>query len=321
MGCWNKTCGLTSLHITAGSPVYVFVLEDKRDDSHCYTTSLYRPLLLPFTSEYNDYGGGENSSGVALNLILSAIREDLDELDVGDNEYHDIAVTKKDFSEELFFEAVHEDRLSVRGTKLQFTMFRKDVVDDILANYKVEEYVGDGKGTHGWGNNYISYGFKEIIADLPALLDLMRNPDEELLPFLKDIPAERRQQFIARTLSFERLHHYRSVNKAARYLQGDAYRYSRLVDVKLIAGEMLAENEDAKLIELLTDYLKGVFIDSFMHSTRKTWIPGGHEGSQDNDADAHRFLCKTIVAALDREKAEYDAENLSEEELEELENE
>lgn len=320
MGCWNKTCGLSNLHIGAGDPVYVFVLEDKRDDSMCYTTSLYRPLLLPFQSEYNDYGGGENSSGIVLDLILSAITEDLDELEVGDNQCHDIAVKKKGFDEELFFEAVHEDRLSVRGTKLTFTMFRKDIMDDILNNYQVERYVGDGKGTHGWGNNYIQYGFKDIVADLPVLIKSLTEGSDEEFEFLKDLPEEQRARFRLRMMGFDSLHKLRGTNKAADWLQGDSYRYSRLVDAKLIASDMLAASEYDKLTEFLTQHLKAVYVDSFMHAARKTWIPGGHEGSQNTDQDAHRFLCKAIVGALDREKAEYDDENLSEEELKELEN-
>lgn len=327
MGCWNKTCGLSNLHITAGSPVYVFVLEDRRDDSHCYTTSLYRPLLLPFQSEYNDYGGGENSSGIALNLILSAIQEELVELDVGDNQYHDIAVKKKDFSEELFFEAVHEDRLAIQGrfsaepTKLQFTMFRKDIVDDILNNYRVEKYVGGGNGTHGWGNNYIQYGFNDIVADLPVLVDMLTTGSDEDFEFLKDLPEEQRARFRLRMMGFDSLHRLRDTNKAAAWLQADNYRYSRLVDIKLIASDMLAAGETDKLIELLTEHLKAIYIDSFMHSARKTWIPGGHEGSQNSEQEAHRFLAKSIVSALDRENAEWDDENLSEAELAELENE
>ena len=28
MGSWNKTCGISNLHIYAGTPVYVFVLQE-----------------------------------------------------------------------------------------------------------------------------------------------------------------------------------------------------------------------------------------------------------------------------------------------------
>ena len=103
MGCWNKTCGLTNLHITAGQKAYVFVLEKRDDDndSHCYSTHLYRPLLLPFETTYNDYGGGEDSTGVAFPLIMEGIKQRLHEMELGENEYHDIAVTKEAFGEEV----------------------------------------------------------------------------------------------------------------------------------------------------------------------------------------------------------------------------
>lgn len=88
MGCWNKTCGLSNLHIFGSDPVYVFVLESERDDSNCYTTSLFKPLLLPFESEYNDYGGGEDSGVPAFDLIMTSLKDQLVELEIGDNQYH-----------------------------------------------------------------------------------------------------------------------------------------------------------------------------------------------------------------------------------------
>lgn len=76
MGCWYKTCGLSNLHIPAGTPVYVFVLERRGNgiSDACYSTSMFAPLLLPFESEYNDYGGGENSKGVGFPYIMQALK-------------------------------------------------------------------------------------------------------------------------------------------------------------------------------------------------------------------------------------------------------
>lgn len=310
MGCWNKTCGLSNLHIYAGTPVYVFVMEEARDDSNCYTTSLFRPLLLPFESEYNDYGGGENSSGIAFELIMQALKDQLVEMPLGDNEYHDIAVSKDKFDEELFFEAVHENRLFIRDrysqdkTAVTFTMFRKDIVDDILANRVIEDYVGNGKGTGGWGNNYVYYKFADIAASVR--------------PLLEHLAAETQGQHeYLRGFIFDRLHKYRNQFRAASWLNNDTYRYSRLVDVRSLLGKAIELNTPEALDKaeaLAIEHLKGLFIDGFMHATRKTWIPGGHEGSQSASAGAHRLLANTIIAALDREKAEWLEENEGDEE-------
>src|SRR5574343_510783 len=143
MGCWNKTCGLTNLHITGDTEVYVFILEalDNTRKSKCYTTAFYKPLLLPFTSVYNEYGGGKLSSGLPFQLIMDSIKEKLQEVPLGDNQYHDIEVSKEKWGEELFFDAVHEDRLKLTtGSHIDFVMFRKDVVDHILDKWYTDEY-------------------------------------------------------------------------------------------------------------------------------------------------------------------------------------
>jgi len=104
MGCWNETCGLTNLHIRYGEPVVVFAIkENKVVDSRCYTTPFFSPIMMPFYSIYNDYGAGENSHGFGLEFVLNIMREKLVELDVGENQYHDIAVSREDFGEREFF--------------------------------------------------------------------------------------------------------------------------------------------------------------------------------------------------------------------------
>ncbi len=318
MGSWYKTCGLSNLHITPGTPTYVFVLEKNKDDNdHCYSTSLYRPLLLPFESEYNDYGGGENSKGPAYNLIMDCIKRHLHEMPLGENKYHDIAVTKEGFNEQMFFDAAHENRLFRIGSvdnpvPLTFTMFRKDVVDHILEDRVIEEYVGGGKGTHGWDNNYIRYGFKDIVADIRPLLN-------EAMEMISGMDEEDRAW--KTSSGFEYMFQYGHPNKAYKCMQGDSYRYSRIVDMKRVIskGLTIGTLEAINTLEtILTEHVKAAFIDGFMHAARKTWIPGGHEGSQQTSGGALRLLSNATLAVLDRERAEWLADNdVPEEEYEE----
>ena len=236
MGCWNKTCGLSNLHITHGTEAYVFVLEpNEAGDSHCYATHLYKPLLLPFVTEYNDYGGGENSSGPGFQIIMDSIASKLHEVELGENKYHDIAVTKDKFGEELFFEAVHEGRLFREGNysdpvKLEYVMFRKDVVDHILENRVIEKYVGDGKGTGGWGNNYIYYKFEDIVADILPML-------QEICELAASDSEDAQFRIFG---GFEYMFDYGHPNLAANWLRHDSYRYSRLVDMKIHIAKLFA---------------------------------------------------------------------------------
>lgn len=308
MGSWYKTCGLSNLHITPGTPVYVFVLEQGKNDSNCYTTSLYSPLLLPFESEYNDYGGGENSHGVAFDLIMNGIKKHLHEMELGENQYHDIAVTKEGFNEQMFFDAVHENRLFREGNyadpvPLSFTMFRKDVVEHILEHRVIEDYVGNGQGTCGYNNNYVQYKFKDVIAEIRPLLN-------EAMTILAKCDEDERA--FKSSGGFEYMFNYGHPNRAYKWLKGDSYRYSRVVDMKRVISKGLSIGtlEAINTLEaILTEHLKAIFIDGFMHSARKTWIPGGHEGSQSRSGSALRLLAGATLAVLDREKAEWLADN------------
>lgn len=106
----------------------------------------------------------------------------------------------------------------------------------------------------------------------------------------------------------DKIHNYRDDFLAAQWLNGDGHRYSRLVDIKRLIGEVVAKGtfESVNNIEpLIVEHLKGVYIDSFMHDARKIWIPGGHEGSQGYSGGALRILSAATIRALNKEKAEW----------------
>lgn len=288
--------------------MYVFVLEEGRDKTdRCYSTAFWRPLLVPFESEYNDYGGGENSSGIAFEMIMEAVGKHLTEVKTGENQYHNIAVKREGFGEEQFFEAVHEHRLTSRDRLIDFVMFRKDVVDHILENRVIEKYVGDGKGTCGWNNNYIKYKFEDVLADIPEFLNIVESK-------IKDAAAEESGQLRFQLMGgFSYLLDYNYPNKAFWYMRDDGYRFSRLFDSNDAIMKFLIDNKRSEAEELLKTMLIGKYIDSFMESTRRHWMPGGHEGSQSAEANDHRLLCNAIVTALDKEKAAHEEETCEDE--------
>lgn len=283
MGCWNKTCGLSNLHIYAGMPVYVFVLS-KKSYNPCGTKMMFNPCLLPFNSQYNDYGGGEQSNGFVFNLLMNSIKEKLVEVQVGENEYHDIAVTKHSFDETLFFDAIHEDRLRVilnsKEESLNFTMIRKDVVDSILKDWSSNHYVS--------GNGFIKISWEDI-----------QKCKHEFLLVMKSIGYQ-----TPSTLSQTIFSMADSGNIAAEYLSKHIIMIDQLKLVRFTYSilELLKEKRFDELDELISAAILGVFIDQFMISTRKHWHPGGHEGSQDNECSQHRLLSKCIIDLMNEEE-------------------
>lgn len=292
MGCWNKTCGLSNLHITAGTQVYVFMLErNKYDNDRCYSTAFWRPTLLPFLSEYNDYGGGENSHG-NINYIIDALKKSVVEMGVGENECHDIAVKADAMNEDLLFEAVHEGRLKIRDdvdqVQVDFTMIRKDVVDHICETWVQEQYVGEGMGKIGYQRNYIEYKYSDIVELLPAFIDGLMSCENSYDIYRK----------------FDRLDYN---DLLSRYIcSRKGYRYGTIVRVSDLVQQLVINGDRDEIESVLRDYLLGCFIDGFMQNCRKVWIPGCHEGSQSMEHEPYRVLNSAINNVLDAEQSEFD---------------
>lgn len=288
MGSWNKTCGLTNLHTCAGTPVYVFPLEKSNMHDRCYATAFWKPVLLPFEAEYNDYGSGEECEEFVLNYILNELRRQIVEMDVGENQYHDIAVKRDKLDEELFFRAVREGRLKVKDifgseAEVDFVMMRKDAVDAVLAEWKLDIYQGRGENGEG---EYDVFGYADVVKEVPGFIqELDETPDKELLLMSGIRPSSKRLRTV---------------------LQGDDYRYSSILRITSLLIEEVENGNLFNADRLLTTYIKGKMIDMFFEETRRLWQPGCHEGSQSQDVDAYKILLNVTSQAIEREEKEMD---------------
>lgn len=319
MGCWNQTCGLTQIHIRAGEKVIVVPLAEGLRSDLCYTTPFWAPFLVPFYSEYNDYGGGENSSGMGLELIINYLKEKAVEIEQGPNEFHDCAVVRETFEEENFWDAIHEQRLKVKGyrgeeSQVGFMMVKQSVFDYLADNFRLESY--DYKT-----NKTAKFTFNQLLADLPAVVEAMvsggRNFEE-----LEDLSEEDRERFM------EIMYFYEPVERAARSMKSDnlaarwlSYSSSHLkyggfvgnpIDEQAI--KFMKAKDAESLTTLLTDYLKLLFIDVVLMSTRKFWSPQAGAGSQSDDNGAYRDLIAAMNHVLEADDRRWDDEFEDEEE-------
>lgn len=308
MGCWNKTCALSNLPIFYGERTYVFVLEESSSFERSravYPNYLYDPILLPFESTYNDYGAGEDSSGLALPLILDFLKRGLIEKEQGESRYRDVEVKREGFNEEKFFETVHEDRLEIKTydgpKKVKFVMMRKDVVDQLLEKYVIEEYVRwDDEAKKGV---YRKYNFQDILDSIDEFLERC----SEVLQSLDEHPFKSLFEFELRHW----LGKYEDDNLSSRLLrrlsEGTSKGSSILRADFVLPGLLRAGKfDEAKpLIELA---LKGVFIYDFMETVRRCWVPPCGEGSQDGDLYPHRLLAQTTIDIADAIDAQFKEE-------------
>ena len=323
MGCWNKTCGLSNLHINAGEEVYTFILQKSNvyeSSSHCYSTHLYQPIIVPFYSKYDDYGAGEENHGIGLNLILESLKKNLVEKEVGKNTYHDIAVKKENFDENLLFESMREGRLFVKNlfgsleespeTKIEFLMMKKSVVDSILNNYKIEKctYIREIQKLI---YNYES--FNDIVKEIDKFIELVQKDLQQQEKFIESTTNEKDKDIAKIRMMLPQMWHYQSLCKQHNLKLEEWLRYdsdimgggsSRLLNICQIFVDFLKENKIEEAKELLTDFLKGCFIMRFMEDTRRSWIPQCGEGSQNIEFDAHKLLSQTVLKIVEQEKKE-----------------
>lgn len=283
--------------------MYVIPLVESVDKTdRCHTTAFWNPVLLPFNSIYNDYGAGAGSTGVAFDTVIKNIAHNLVEMPVGANTSHDILVSRNGFSEEQFFESVHENRLFTHGwggnfRHIDFVMFRKDIVDYICAKFTLSEYLGAGLGNGGHSNAYQLYTLSDIINDIPEVVDTYH---AALIAEDTRLASHYSMHSLSRSCVIP-------TNLFLGAIQSvDSHRYSSIVNMNGEVAELLKADRRDDAIELLSVFALGYMLDRFLDSVRKLWMPGGHEGSQSQDHDGYRLLnnaTTTVLDIIDREYA------------------
>lgn len=299
MGCWNGTCGLTNLPILAGEEVYVFpILDVERKGKQydlCYATGFFKPLLVPFVGKYNDYGAVEDCNGMALEPILHVIRKTLVEKEVGENPYHDIAVKRDAFDIDLFFEAIHEQRLSVKEwgeeCPVYFTMIRKDVVDRLWNEWKFDIWKPkDAEIPEGFETD--QYYVKNVTYAKIA----------ELIPSFVDAIAAK--ESFGLTFSFDRV----DGHLLSRFMGNSGYRYWDPLMLVHLVKEHADHGEKECAAEWLRLHMIGMMIDSFMENIRAVWLPVTHQGSQSQCYDEYRLLNTIKNDVISNEEDAYEEE-------------
>lgn len=314
MGSWNKTCAVSNLHITAGQRVVIFMLgKQPKQYDFCYVNSYYEVCMLPFYGEYNDYGAAENCSGVGMNYIVEALKNKLVEIKEGKNPYHEIEAKKDSFNLEQLFELDHCGRLSVEGRDRTWPSGEARAVTHVQIHGDVFDYIIENHTVEDLGNQYESYKFKDVIADIPEYIARLR-AEIESLEKLGDVAIEYRKMMSQRIT--EMLFKHEESNLAGKWLTFGTYGGS--FQPFLISGadliiEEAQKMDDEQLANLLIEFLKGVWINSFMTVTRKAWVKPTGEGSQNDSHKGFDTLIGAMQTVLSKEKIENDKYRLEEE--------
>lgn len=326
MGCWNGTCGLTNLPIIHGDEMYVFPIVESYRDSFCYSTALYRPSVLPFRAKYDDYGSGENCGGLGLDILMEGIKNNLVEMEVGENQYHDIAVKREGFDVDTFFNVCHEKRLRFQNpmqhyenqpqTKdVFFTMIRKDVADRLWSEWNFDLWFPQDNRVIPEGFESDKYHLKHVTYEKLATLipDYMEKQNEK---FFEKVGYIDKDDAIAEALFYTQFNKFFETEYGEREhpLSGTfdhmfSYGYagggfSKIGAVKETIFTKYLQGEKETAYELLRECLIGYMINNYMEHVRKVWLPPMHQGSQSECLDEY-LLLNTITNDVINERKKY----------------
>jgi hypothetical protein len=318
MGSWNSTCAVSNLHIQSGQEVAVFMLLQTpgTPSDMCYNDSLYSFCPVPFYGVNDSYGGVEDCSGMGLDVVINAIKENLYEMEVGENKYHDIAVKKEGFNAEKLFEADHEGRLGLKRSEADFDYElrviphyksqKKLSKSDALNLAKLEDNLAKGLNsfqrlTHVQIHMDI---YNDILANFAISIDWKKSV--KFADVAKTIPKLVNElQESAKSNTFYIVDVLFSDTLAGKFLAGDPHgKKSLLKSVAAIKQAVKAGKSTEDLCQFLEEILKGQWINYFMSNTRKIWVPQCGAGSQADDTKGYEVLIKSMSKILKAEKIE-----------------
>jgi hypothetical protein len=286
MGCWNGTCAISKLPIHYGDDVICWFIntplysDDKGADASnfCYPHDRYELLGVPFRAQYNDYGSFEDvhaDDEPMLNIIINMMRDNLVEIDQGDNQYHDIEVKKANLDLELIKEAMHEGRLYIKGwgdkkCAVGLMMVHEHLLEEMIRTYTWTDYEHN-PDTDRYERVKKQMSVESIIAKISKAAE-------------KDMSSK---------FGFER--------EMRRYLE-------RVTFVSSINQEF-SFNQVPTHHPMYQQFIRGLaynhVLDSFAHVLRLSYGPQSGSGSQGNDQEPYHALIGAMQSVMKKANARF----------------
>lgn len=169
----------------------------------------------------------------------------------------------------------------------------KDVFDAIMEKHYIEDYVGDGKGTTGYDNNYNHIYFKDLVASIPEYIRRMKEQSADETAMIR--------RFGRTTFNYD------DECLAGRWLEyfrrGNTSTYG-LIDTHEYLNDYIDEGNWDNVALFVKEVLTTAWINSYMSSIHKLWSKQS-TGSQDTNPTGYKLLANTVLNILEEERREY----------------
>lgn len=181
----------------------------------------------------------------------------------------------------------------------------------ITEKWYIEDYVGDGKGDKGYGNNYRHLYFKDMLNSIPEYIRRTREHYEKAQAEL-DAMTEADK---ASAAAFSRI--MRSMRSEifkwddpcmagqwVEYFRRDSSSVWGLIDVHEYVNEYIDAKDWAGLESFVKEVLTAAWVNSFMSHTRKIWTKQTGMGSQNSEPLGYQVLAESVLDILKEEAEE-----------------
>lgn len=131
MGSFASTCAISGIPLSAGDPVRWYALTKNPYNEKVFNShDLWFPRSFPVRAKYNDYGIVEDydNDSPSVKSIVECLKNDMIEVGVGDNSYHDTP-TAKGMSFEDTLNAIWNNRLQVGNYKNPYNKAHVDAMN------------------------------------------------------------------------------------------------------------------------------------------------------------------------------------------------
>jgi len=288
LGSWNETCSLTNLPVMHGEDVYVLFLQETQQtvESNCYPMKYWTLLPFIFEAKYDDCGRFTDEKGALIPFILQEFKENLYELEEGENSCHDIPVKVENFGMNLLNHANEEERLFLQPgyfkhkdkVAVRRIFIKKSAMTDFLAEYVYDQH-------YSWrSKKKLKYA---------EMVDLLYNA-------IKD----KRYRSLGSSVNLHCITFENDVGLP--YDLFKAYAGHTAVVQPGVFFEKFIPLEDSfrtrynvvtphpeHFREAVEANCMLLFLNNFFDATRQMWTPQT-SGSQDTETNAHRLRAKLI---------------------------
>lgn len=192
-------------------------------------------------------------------------------------------------------------------------VIHKGVFDHIIKHWYIEDYVGGGKGTTGYGNNYNHVYFADLIASVPEAIRRIKEKQEELKKLEQEAQDAGKPvpYLVLRGLSnYRDVFNWNDPCMAGSWFNsavssGSSIEYS-IVPINDVFNKFVDAGDWEGAEKFMNELMTGLWINSFMIHTRKLWTKQTGAGSQNSDHLGYKVLAEGVLEVLKAERAEYE---------------